>query len=260
MNILEFFQESHGGDINQYILNDEEREAFLNSLPKEFQLCYISEKKLQELAARNKVTAREFFNQFCIPETPSAAHIRSGDFGEMLCFFLIKDIGEKNGLRLVGPRKWRWKENRNHPCHGSDGVLFHRANKVPSAADGVEVVESKMKAVPKKNGHPIDTAIKGARDDKVKRLAKTLNWFNDKLAAEGKPQLRNALERYRFPDTHGTYQKKFHAIAIIDSTLIEVELSKEHIEAGPDIQVSVIVMDRLKEVYENTYESMLEKL
>ncbi|NHE59940.1 Hachiman antiphage defense system protein HamA, partial [Cyclobacterium plantarum] len=172
---------------------------------------------------------------------------------------LLKNKGQQDGIWFVGPRKWRWKGDKNKPCHGSDVVVFHRHEHTPSDNDRIEVVESKMKATAS-NSAPIQNAINGALDDKTKRLAKTLNWIHDRLATDGKPRLREAINRYRFLDENPTYHKKFHAIAIIDHDLVEDEIAKETQKDDDEIEVSVISMRELKSAYEETYNAMLNHL
>lgn len=257
--MIQYFEETPQGEVVRLTLNEDDRQEFLNGLPNDFCLSYVSKKKLEGLAGANEVSKREYFESFLIPETPAYANIRSGDFGEMLCFMLLKSKADQNGVWLVGPRKWRWKSDKNKACHGSDVVLFHRHQRQPSAEDGVAVVESKMKAVAGASS-PIQKAVDGAIDDKTKRLAKTLNWLNDRLAAEEKPRLREALNRYRFTDENPTYFKKFHAISIIDDSLLDDEVAKELDLDGHDIEVLVVSMNNLKEAYEVTYEAMLDSL
>ncbi len=258
MNVLQYFEEVVEDGLMRFTLNEEERQEFLDSLPKDFCMNYISKSELEKQAKANELSVRDFFDQFKIPETPEYANVRSGDFGEMLCFVLLKNKGDKAGIWLVGPRKWRWKGDKNKACHGSDVVLFHRHEHNPTPYDSIEVVESKMKAVAS-NWNPIANAIKGAKDDKIKRLAKTLNWIHDRLATEGKPRLREAINRYRFLDENPTYQKSFHAITIVDDDLVDDEIAKE-VEDEEDIEVTVISMKNLKGAYETTFQAMLNQL
>jgi len=259
MNVLRFFNEVVEEGHVRFTLNEDERQEFLASLPEDFCINYISRSDLVSQAQANEIPERNFFEQFKIPETPEYANVRSGDFGEMLCFVLLKNKGKKAGVWLVGPRKWRWKGDKNKPCHGSDVVLFHRHKHKPSDYDAIEVVESKMKAVPS-NGAPIQNAIKGAIDDKVKRLAKTLNWIHDRLGTEGKPRLREAINRYRHLDQNPTYKKRFHAIAIIDDDLVKDEVAKKVDDNNEEIEVTVISMKNLKDAYESIFQAMINQL
>ncbi len=258
MNLLQYFEEAAEDELVRFTLNEEERKEFLDRLPKDFCLNYIRKSELEQKALANEMSKRDFFEQFKIPEIPAYANVRSGDFGEMICFILVKNRGNQRGLRLVGPRKWRWKADKNKPCHGSDVVLFHRHEREPSVKDCVEAVEAKMKATAG-NSTPIQSAIFGAVDDKVKRLAKTLNWTHDMLAKEGKPRLREAINRYRFIDENPTYQKKFHAIAIIDDEFLQAEIAKDR-KLNDDIEVTIFSMKSLKTAYETFYDQMLNSL
>lgn len=259
MNVLRYFNEVAQGALVRFTLNEDERQDFLDNLPEDFYINYISKSELESQAKANELSLHDFFNQFKIPEIPEYANIRSGDFGEMLCFLLLKNKGQEKGVWLVGPRKWRWKGDKNKACHGSDVVVFNRHGHTPSDKDGIEAVESKMKSVAS-NGSPIQNAINGAKDDKIKRLAKTLNWIHDRLATEGKPRLREAINRYRFLDKNPTYNKKFHAIAIVDGELVEDEIAKELHLSDDEIEVSVISMRNLKGAYEDTFRAIINHL
>jgi hypothetical protein len=258
MDVLKYFNEAVDGALVRFTLKESEKQDFLDSLPEDFCINYISKSELERQSTANGLSKRDFFEQFKIPEIPEYANVRSGDFGEMLCFILLKNKGRDRGVCLVGPRKWRWKNDKNKACQGSDVVMFHRQNHTPTDADGIEVVESKMKST-SSNSSPIQNAINGAIDDKVKRLAKTLNWIHERLATEGKPRLRKAINRYRFLDENPSYYKKFHAIAIIDDNLVQNEIAKEIIHED-EIEVSVISMKELKSIYEKTYSAMLNHL
>jgi len=258
MDVLKYFNETVERALMRFTLNEVEREDFLNSLTEEFCINYISKSELENQAKANEMSKSDFFNQFIIPEIPEYANVRSGDFGEMLCFILLRNKGHNKGVWLVGPRKWRWKSDKNKACHGSDVVMFHRKDHKPSSDDGIEVIESKMKSVASKTS-PIQNAINGAVEDKVKRLAKTLNWVHDKLATEKKPRLREAINRYRFLDEYPTYSKKFHAVALIDNKLVEDEMIKEVVK-DEDIEVSIVSMQDLKSAYEQTFSAILNYL
>jgi len=260
MNLLQYFNMEEKDGLARLTLDEEDRQEFLDSLPEDFYLAYITKSELEKKARANKMSVSDFFEQFIIPEIPDYANVRSGDFGEMLCFFLMKNRGHKKGLRLDGPRKWRWKGDKNKACHGSDVVLFHRHDHKPTNEDRLEVVESKMKSCRNNGYHPIQNAFNGAVEDKVKRLAKTLNWIHDRLAKDGKPRLREAINRYRFVDENPTYQKKYHAIAIIDDELVEDEIAKERNLVDDEIEITVVSMKELKSAYETTYEAMLTSL
>ena len=258
MNLLQHFKEASEDGLVRFTLKEEERQEFLESLTSDFHLNYISKKELKQKALANEMNESDFFEQFLIPEVPAYANVRSGDFGEMLCFLLLKDKSIKKGRKIVGPRKWRWKSDKNKPCHGTDVVTFHKHQREPSNEDFIESVESKMKATIGPSS-PIQNAIDGAKDDKVKRLAKSLNWIHDMLAKEGKPRLREAINRYRFVDENPTYQKKFHAIAIIDDKFVADEIAKNR-TLDEDIVITVVSLKQLKTAYETSYEEMVNIL
>ncbi|NHE57203.1 hypothetical protein [Cyclobacterium plantarum] len=89
MSVLRYFNEIAEGALVRFILNEDERQDFLDSLPEDFCINYISKNDLEKQAKANDLSIRNFFDQFKIPEIPEYANVRSGDFGEMLCFILL---------------------------------------------------------------------------------------------------------------------------------------------------------------------------
>jgi hypothetical protein len=82
--------------------NISDTEYFLNSITKEFRKCYILDKDLAEKSVKEGIGKKEFLEQYILP---SVGKIKSGDFGEMLSCFFVKEHYNQKGFILVCPRK-----------------------------------------------------------------------------------------------------------------------------------------------------------
>ncbi|MGB3466995.1 MAG: Hachiman antiphage defense system protein HamA [Cyclobacteriaceae bacterium] len=233
-------------------LKPDQKDAFLASLPDAYRICYISDRLLIDKARANGETPEEFLKYVL----PDPGNIMSGDFGELLCFLLSKEFLKNEKSHIGGPRKWRWKQDRNKPAPHTDILLFRVKDKISKGNhqdDEVIAIESKMKATKSKSTHPIQDAIDGADKDRLSRMSKSLDWYNDKLALDKKPRLRSILTKFRKPDEYGTFKKSFKAIAIIDDEFFEEEISKSVSDYSSDIEIWSISIGQLKEAYENVY-------
>jgi hypothetical protein len=246
MNLLSNFDFEKTARFFIYRLKPENKENFLSEITAKFRQCYITDKRLKEMAEKNRMSASEFLEEFILP---SKGNIKSGDFGEMLsCFFVIEHYAVKDVV-LFAPRKWLWKEDRNRASPVSDAVGFYRENETsPSDNDFVVCLESKMKAT-ESDAHRIQEAIDGANIDRVSRLAKTLSWLRAKYAKNGIVTRKKFIERYSDPVWNGTYKKIFKAFTIIDNKFETYELS-QLIKDADGISIIVISMDNLKNIYE----------
>jgi hypothetical protein len=248
MDLLPHFSKTIAANFIIYRLKSSEWNDFVNKLANEVRLCYIDNSELHRLSAIRNLSKAEFLEKYIIPSKPI---IKSGDFGEILCFFSVIENLRNKGLSVFAPRKWRWKDNKNTPCPCSDVVMFNVANpKKPTAQDTVITVESKMKAVYSKE-HRIQNAIDDAAKDKLTRLAKSLNWLEEKYAKQGSEDQRKTVERFKDPATYGTFQKQHKAVAILDSAFEAGEIAKP-VTNTHGIVVIVFSINDLKKVYEET--------
>lgn len=247
MEILKHFDKVVQNGFHIYRLKDAEWQEFIDKLTTDFRISYISNSELKTLAAKNNITESEFLEKYVLPDD---GKIKSGDFGEMLSHFAVIENFDKKGILLVGPRKWRWKD-RNKAAQYSDSILFHIPNpKKFTKKDLLVTIESKMKAVAS-NKHRIQDAIDGATDDKLSRMAKTLIWLEEKYARLGKPQQRIIAERFKDPATHGSYETKHKAIALMDKNFEADEISKAVVNTN-GVTVIVFSIKELQKVYEQT--------
>ena len=254
MKILQHFDRKNTASYILYRLRKGEWAKFIGKLPINFRNCYITDKGLDELSKDRGITKSEFLEKYILPDEPV---IKSGDFGELLCYHAVVENFENKGLVLFAPQKWQWKDSRNVAAPGADAILFYIANpKKPTKKDILVTIESKMKSVTSK-AHRIQDAIDGATKDKKTRMAKTLSWLEEKYAKHGEEDKRKLVERFKDPATYGDFEKIFKAIAIIDSNFETDEISKAFINTE---KVSVIVfsVEDLKKSYEETRTNIIK--
>ncbi len=248
MKLLQHFDRANTSDYILYRLKKGHWSHLLNKLHEDFRQCYITDEVLEELSKKAGITKCDFLEKYILPDDPT---IKSGDFGELLCYHAVIENFENKGFVLFGPKKWRWKDNRNVAAPGSDAILFYVADsKKPTQKDILLTVESKMKAI-KTNVHRTQDAIDGAMKDKKTRMAKTLSWLEEKYAKEGDEKNRRFVERFKDPATFGDYNKMFKAVAVIDSTCEKDEIEKK-LRNDEKITVIIISLEDLKKAYENT--------
>lgn len=256
MNILSYFDRINTANHIIYRLKKGEWKNFINKLPDEFRLCYISDENLNILSLKAEITNKLYLEKYILPDEPS---IKSGDFGEMLCYHAVVEHYFGKGIVLIGPRKWEWKDNRNKPAPGTDVILFHISNlNKPTKKDILVTVESKMKTVNSKKNR-IQDAIDGATNDRLSRMSKTLSWLEEKYAKMGEEKKRKLIERFKDPATFGNYKKKHKAIAILDRSVETNETSKT-ITNVQNVFVIVFSIDDLKKAYENTRTNILNSV
>lgn len=260
MGILKFFEHNTENYIT-LVLKDEHWEEFVNGLAPEYKTSYISDEELKyRVETLESSKAAEFFDIL-----PDQGNIQSGDFGEILSYILFKERHEKRGID--GPKKWRWKQERNVAAPYTDVILYSIKGDKPSKDDLLISVESKMKAT-KNPHHPIQDAIDGAEKDYVSRIANSLSWIRKKYKDElGKIDvnvgaIKNiiaVLNRYIQSETYGPYSKKVKAIAIIDKGLFESEITKEVTipsYPGLDLSVFVVSIKDLKDAYQTVFDKI----
>lgn len=240
---------------NQYIifdLDDDKATEFLSSLPSHFRTCYIDDKQLLE-KIRSGGNAEEILRHL-IPDTGS---VMAGDFGEILSFYLLQ--GKYPPKKLNGPKKWRWKTDRNKPSPKTDVVLFYIASKKSSPDDLLVIGESKVKATDSSRD-PIADAIDGTKQDHVSRLAATLVWMRERAIVQVEKGEVNKLNRFIFSSepSNGPYKKWFHAIAIIDRSFLENLIANNHTVPAlqDEAKIVVIAIPNLKTKYETVFRNL----
>ncbi len=88
----------------------------LGEFPNEFRKCYITDNSLSNSSKSLSISKAEFLKKYIIPDKPN---VISGDFGEILSFFAVKENFHSKGIPVNGPLKWLFKNDKNNPVKGA---------------------------------------------------------------------------------------------------------------------------------------------
>ncbi|MGB5733816.1 MAG: Hachiman antiphage defense system protein HamA [Thiohalocapsa sp.] len=185
---------------------------------------------------------------------PDPGSTMSGDFGEILVFFY--QASRELPHAVFGPRKWRLKQDRTKPAPHSDVVQFVFPHwPTPSEEDALLCSEVKTKATDG-TSKPIEEAIEDSKKDKISRLAKTLVWLREKALLQDVDGVDVAmLERFIRATDHPPASRRFRAVAVISSNLVNQQLEDAPTEAHDDYTVVVISVPELKATYESVFKA-----
>lgn len=212
--------------------------------------CYIDDAILDEHAARTGCPKSELV----AAKLPDRGSTMAGDFGEILVF-LYHAVAEPNA-ELIGPKKWRLKQDRAKPAPYSDVVHFVVPNwPLSSGQDRILCSEVKTKST---NGDssPVSAAIADCRKDRTSRLAKTLVWLKERALFEDLGTTTVAhLDRFIRANDHPAAQKQFRAVAVVCASLVDNELQDVPHENPADYTVVVIAVPNLKQLYEQVFDA-----
>jgi len=213
--------------------------------------CYIDDSLLSERAAATGRPKAELV----AAKLPNRGPTMAGDFGEILVFLYHAAV--EPGIELVGPKKWRLKQDRTKPTPYSDVgqfVLPHWPQS--STEDRILCSEVKTKSTAG-DSSPISSAIADCEKDRTSRLAKTLAWLKERALHEdlGTTTLAH-LERFTKGTDHPEAQKQFWAVAVVCAGLVDSELADAPDERPTDYTVVVIAVPDLKQRYEDVFDAV----
>lgn len=214
--------------------------------------CYVSDDTVRTEAARTGCTHEEIIAS----KMPDPGSVMAGDFGEILTFLLENVLARPT--TLVGPKKWRLKQDRTKPISHSDVVLFDLpAWPAASTADRLICSEVKTKATDS-HSSPITAAIEDCRKDRTTRLAKTLVWLRERALTESLGTITlSQLDRFLDPLEHPEAERRFRAVAVICESLVDEELSTMPDDVSAECEVLVVSVDELKVRYEAVFQAAL---
>jgi len=178
----------------------------------------------------------------------------AGDFGEILVF--LYQASKEHSATAIGPKKWRLKQDRTKPAPYSDVIHFLLPNWPNSSTDDILLCSEVKTKSTNGDSTPIKSAIEDSGKDRVSRLAKTLTWLKERALIEDLGETTIAhLERFIKATEHPPAQKKFKAVAVICSSLLEQELEDAPSELPTGYSVIVISVPNLRETYMKIFET-----
>lgn len=211
--------------------------------------CYVDDSLLDVHSERTGLPKAELL----AAKLPDRGSTMAGDFGEILVF--LYHAAREHPASLVGPKKWRLKQDRTKPVPYSD-VLHFILPSWPQSSDRDRILCSEVKTKSTAgDSSPITAAIKDCKKDRTRRLAKTLVWLKERALYEDLGTTTVAhLERFIKATDHPPAQKQFHAVAVVCSSLVDEELTEAPDEVPVDYTVVVVAVPNLKERYEAVFD------
>jgi hypothetical protein len=231
-------------------VSDEHVKGWASELGLAVRRCYLSDALLDE---RAKALGKSPL-AIIAARLPDAGSTMAGDFGEILVYFY--QAAKEHPAAAIGPKKWRLKQDRTKPAPHSDVIHFVLPSwPTPSAQDVLFCSEVKTKST---NGasSPIKAAIEDSAKDRTSRLARTLVWLKDRALVEDLGDVTIAhLERFINATDHPQATKRFRAVAVVCSSLVDGELGDAPTESPVGYSVVVISVPKLQRTYTATFEA-----
>lgn len=210
--------------------------------------CYASDEFLAECATQLGRPRSEVLAALL----PDPGSVMAGDFGEIVTFLFLG--ASPHPQQVIGPKKWRLKQDRLKPAPYSDVVQFVVPEwPIPSEEDRVVCAEVKTKSTDG-TSTPISAAIADSGKDRLGRLSKTMAWLKERaIVGDLEPTTIPVVDRFLDAIDHPPASKDFWAVAVICASLVDAELMDAP-DAAPDhCVVAIIVVPDLKTRYEEVF-------
>lgn len=243
-----------------YGFKDELIDEFVTEFLLPFRDAYISKEELDAgIAEEIWADKQEGINSLI----PTKAHLKSGEFSEILLFYLSHCLLRTDAN--VAPLKWRWKENQDTPCHLTDIVLIKCDDESnPKTDDYLYFVESKGKAIaPPENADSVmNAAIEGAENDRVSRAGKTVTYLITKYSKEKEYDKARKVGRFKDSVNVVEYQRYSNAAIVVEKSSLDHHISKitdENLEKARRNSISLfaVPIENMKSLYERMYKEVV---
>lgn len=256
-----------------YVFDYSKVDSFVQDCLIPFREAYIEGGKLDHIVSHFPTTRKEAISK----RLPRKGSVMSGDFGEILSFYLACQIWSPSVN--VMPMKWRFKDSKKDASKYTDVVLFelHDADN-PSVDDAMFTYEVKTCATGLGDGTykvhvkpsyknykdgklecTIIEAVFDASKDAVERAAETIPYLLTRCEDEDLYDLYKKIYRFRVAEKT-TYKKEYNAVAIIDSSTLPKQMTRvpgDLLTVHTNVKnVYCIPMNQLQSVYERVYDEM----
>lgn len=235
-------------EVRAHILDDDKLSYLEDFFSRAIPDCYISQADLEERVNATGLSASEIL-QNKIPDTGS---VMAGDFGEILTLFYLGSERSESVRKL---RKWRFKQDRRKAAPHSDVIILYRERTDrPTNNDFVICAESKVKST-NSDSRPIEKSIEGYESDKTGRLARTLVWLKEKAIDHENPEAIAYIKRFTDDHLNTAFKKNYKAVAIIDRSFLDEEITRALTlpPQNEEFEVIVIGINSLKDLYERSF-------
>ena len=215
--------------------------------------CYVSDAVLEARAIAQGVPKAEILKAVL----PDPGSVMAGDFGEILAY--LYHAGRHAPRTVIGPKKWRLKQDRTKPCPHSDVVQFILPDwPEPSDQDRLICAEVKCKST---NGpfRPVARAIEDCVRDRTSRLSRTLVWLRERaLLSDAVDTDVAILNRFIQADAYPAATKEYNAVAVVCADLLQDALEDVPAENDPSYSVIVITVPQLHRVYNAVFAAVVD--
>jgi hypothetical protein len=212
--------------------------------------CYITDGEVASSSKTQGLPQKEIIGS----KLPDAGSVMSGDFGEILAY--IFHAARAHPKLLIGPKKWRLKQDRRKPAPHSDVLHFFLPD-WPNATsdDSLYCSEVKAKAT-SSNSTPVTSAISDSAKDRTSRLARTLVWLRERALTQNFGAIQRAhIERFINATDYPAATRHFFAIAVICSSEAADELKIAAQATPTDSTLVVILVPHLKAIYSAVFDA-----
>lgn len=249
--ITPWFSDEHQSPYVLTRVSDEDAATWADTLGVPVRRCYIDDDLLE---TREQETGRPR-SEIVAAKLPDRGSTMAGDFGEILAYLYHAAV--EPGVELIGPKKWRLKQDRTKPAPYSDVVHFVLPHWPQSSTEG-RILCSEVKTKSTAGGpSPISSAVADCEKDRTSRLAKTLVWLKERALHEDLRTTTVAhLERFTKAIDHPEAQKQFRAVAVVCADLVDGELADAPDEQPAEYTVVVIAVPNLKRRYEEVFDAV----
>lgn len=232
-------------------VSDEHAKSWANTLGIAVRRCYVSDSIIDKRATEHGIDKTDLIAA-CLPDPGSTM---AGDFGEILVYFY--QGAKELPTTVVGPKKWRMKQDRTKPAPHSDVVHFALPSWPNSSANDVLLCsEVKMKATDNSASKPIQEAIEGSKKDRASRLTRTLVWLRERALKEPFDDIQiEQLDRFINATDHPPVRKHFRAVAVVCNSIVDEELKNAPNNSSDDYTVVVIAIPDLKNTYSAVFDA-----
>ena len=256
-----------------YVFDDSLKDNFVKDCLIPFRQAYITDPKLSYIISKYKTKREDEIKS----QLPNKGDVMSGDFGEILSFYLACQIWSPTAN--VFPMKWRFKDKKKAPSHYTDIMLFELQNPSDpnnaSVNDALYTYEVKTRATKLTNTiYPVHKrksfvtykdgklectileAVFDANKDAVERAAETIPYLELRCKEEDYEELYYQI--HRFSDAVSTtYRKEHNAVAIVDGDILAEQMSRmpnDLLAQHPNVKnVYCLPIKELKSLYERVY-------
>ena len=232
-------------------VSDADADHWVDALSALVRRCYLSDATVVERADALGLEHSEVV----AAHLPDPGSVMSGDFGEIVVY--LYQAAELSPV--VGPKKWRLKQDRTKPAPYSDVVQF-RLPAWPEFGDQDTVVCSEVKTKATAGAwEPIGASIKDCGKDRTSRLTQTLAWLRDRAIGEDVDDVDlGVLNRFIRTDERPPSTRLFRAVSVIRSDLVQDQLAYVPEVPPEGFSVLVVSFPDLRQVYAAVFESAVE--